>query len=126
MLVGVRGILSWGARGFLIQWSWRREEEGGQVGGGRAGRGWERLAGVGRGWERMASKGWQGQGEREAGRGWQRLGEAGKATGEGWRGVWRGKVGSKACVLSVKVAMTFVSRSVWRPEWDFDRFFAIT
>ena len=33
---------------------------------------------------------------------------------------------SDHCVLSVKVAMTVVSRSVWRVEWHFDRFFAIT
>ena len=83
------------------------------------GRGWEKMAGVGRGWERLAGV------VAEAGRGWQ-LGEAGKAAGEGWRGVWGGKVCHIHCVLSVKVAMTFVSRSVWRPEEDFDRFFAIT
>ena len=84
-----------------------------------AGRDWQGLAGAGRGWQRLA----------EVGRVWgwrQRLGEAGKAAGEGCRGVWGGKVCHIHCVLSVKVAMTFVSSSVWRPEEDFDRFFAIT
>ena len=28
---------------------------------------------------------------------------------------------SDHCVLSVKVARSLVSRSVWRVEWDFDR-----
>ena len=84
-----------------------------------AGRDWHELAGAGRGWQRLAGSG-------AGGRGWQRLGEAGKAAEEGWRGVWGGKVCHIHCVLSVKVAMTFVSSSVWRPEEDFDRFFAIT
>ena len=84
-----------------------------------AGRDWQGLAAAGAGWQRLAGSG-------AGGRGWQRLGEAGKAAGGGCRGVWGGKVCHIHYVLSVKVAMTFVSSSVWRPEEDFDRFFAIT
>ena len=72
------------------------------------------LERAGRGWGENAVGGWQG------------LGVAGRVAGEGWRGSWRGKVGSKPCVLSVKVATTFISRSVWKVEWHFDRFFTVT
>ena len=36
------------------------------------------------------------------------------------------KVCSNTCVLSVKVAQSLKRRSVWKVEWHFDRFVAIT
>ena len=42
----------------------------------------------------------------------------------GGRG-WEGEVGSKACVLSAKVATTFVSRRRGERRWHVDRIFTV-
>ena len=54
----------------------------------------------------------------------EKVGGVGEGGGGGGRG-WEGEVGSKACVLSAKVATTFVSRRRDERRWHVDRIFTV-
>ncbi len=73
-------------------------------------------------WAGNWAGGWAEAGWARPGQGWAGAGALLAGLLEAARGGWC----SEHCVLSVKVPKSLVSRSVWKPDMDFDRLKCIT